>query len=154
MKMLMQSVALIGAAMVGLVPNVQAAKATQFPEVQGNAAAAQFVPKSIDTRPTKVVVLLAGDPVSLVQRNVGRPLSRAERDSVISQRRADHAAAIPEIQRRGGEVLGSFHSAMNGIKVSIAHSRLDSLRAIPGVVGITAVGIYKPNNSVSRRGGP
>ncbi len=136
---------------IGVVTGALAADPSRFQSlpIERDAKAPAFVPRSIDSTPTKVVVFLAGDDVATVQRKVGRPLTRTEKETVISTLSADHGAMRPAIEARGGRVMGSYQSAMNGIKVEIAKNRIDSLRSIPGVVDIKPVGIYQRNNTTS-----
>src|SRR5207302_3544464 len=91
----------------------------------------------------------SGDPVAVVQKNLGRELTRAERASVIAQRRAEHQGTRSTIERRGGKVLAHFQSALNGMKIEIARSEVARLRAIPGVIDVQAVGRYERLNAVS-----
>ena len=137
------------AAALGLGGGVQSAPLARFEQVPADVVTQRFVPRGLDSTPITVVVLLGGDPVAAVQAQVGRALSRSERETVINARRADHAAVTPLIERQGGVVLGHFQSALNGIKVSIARNQIAALRALPGVVAVKPVGIYAPNNAVS-----
>ena len=150
MKILVRNAALVAAASaLGFASSAQAATPGQFPEVQTNGSSLPFVPRSIDSRQTTVVVLLRGDPVAIVQKNVGRALTRAEKDTIIAALEADHDAVMPEIRRHGGQIVGAFHSALNGIKVKIGRNQLAALRSIPGVVDVKPVGIYEQSNAVS-----
>ncbi len=110
---------------------------------------APFVPRSLDSATTTVVVNLAGAPVAVVQKNAGRTLSRAEKDAIITARKSDQAAIRPDIEARGGHVVGAFQSALNGIKVTIARNQVAALKTIPGVVSVKPVGVYSPDNAVS-----
>lgn len=134
---------------LGLGANALAADPAQFANLLDRSTRPSFVPRTVDARPATVVVVLAGDDVATVQKQVGRPLSRSERQSVVAQLSGGHSAATPEIQRRGGQVLGHLHSALNGIKVSIPRNRIDTLRSIPGVVDVRMVGTYEPTNATS-----
>ena len=116
-------------------------------EVQGDTTV--LAPRSQGTQQTTVVVMLSGDPVAVVQTNVGRFLSESERGAVIAARAADAAAVVSQIQQLGGVVLSTFQSALNGVKVSIPADRVSALRTIPGVVGIKKVGYYERANATS-----
>ncbi len=108
-----------------------------------------FIPRSLDASPETVVVMLSGDPVALAQKHAGRPLTDGERSAVVSARKSDQAAVEPQIEKHGGQVLGDFQNAVNGIKVKIAKNRVGELRSIPGVVSVKPVGTYSLNNVVS-----
>ena len=46
-------------------------------------------------------------------------------------------------------IIGSYQSAMNGIKVRVPVDRLNSIRSIPGVTGIKLVSVYERDNATS-----
>lgn len=127
----------------------QAAAQADIQEVTGNTAATPVGPHSTNGAPVQVVVILRGDPVAVVQKNLGRELSRSERESVIAQRHAEHLGPRHEIERRGGKVLAHFHSALNGIKIEISRRQLPYLRSIPGVIDVQPIGNYERNNATS-----
>ena len=108
-----------------------------------------FVPRGTDTRPVTVVVLLAGDPVAVSQKNALGLLTRVQKDAIIAQRKAEQSGVQPQLEARGAKVLASYQNALNGIKVQIAQHLVDSLRTIPGVIGVKPVGVYEPSNTVS-----
>ena len=115
--------------------------------VEGNVPV--FTPRTVDSSPVQVMVLLAGEPVALVQKHAGRLLTRAEKDSVIAQRKAEQAVAQPQIESRGGKVVASLQSALNGLKVEIPQNQVNDLRSLPGVVDVKPVGTYEIDNTVS-----
>ena len=63
-----------------------------------------------------------------------------------AQRRAEQAAPQAAIEAAGGRVVGSFQSAMNGIKVRIPQNRISKLRKIPGVVDVKRVEHFTREN--------
>ena len=139
------------AALIGVLSVIACAAGAQdvdpFSEVQGDVSVG--APQLRDTAPTQVVVLLPGDPVALVQANAGRALSDSERRSIAVSLEASSAPIVSEIQALGGQVLNTFHSALNGIKVTIPANRVDLLRSIPGVVDVKRVGTYERLNATS-----
>lgn len=149
MKIFSRMVGLLtsAAALLGSAIGMPLMPAEPFQEIQGAVTKHDFVSRSSDTRLTTVIVLLAGEPVAAVQGRAGRKLSQGERDTIISARRADHASLRPHIERHGGHVIGGLHSALNGVKVSIARNRIAELRSLPGVIDIKIVGTYERNNS-------
>ena len=60
-----------------------------------------------------------------------------------------HASIESAIVARGGTVLNHFHSALNGIKVSIDQKELAGLSALPGVVRVLPVRPYKRSNTIA-----
>jgi minor extracellular serine protease Vpr len=119
-------------------------------------ASASKLPPGLDATPVTVVVLLAGEPVATAQEAAGRKLTRGEKDSVKGQRKNEQDAIRPQIEAAGGKILGTFQSAVNGIKVRIASNRIGALSAIPGVVGVKGVNRYERENAlgVPRVGAP
>ena len=133
---------------LGMTVGGQVAAQAEIQEITGNTMARPVGPHSLDSTPVQVVVILRGDPVAVVQKNVGRELTRGERESVIAQRHAEHQGPRSEIERRGGKVLAHLHSALNGIKIEIPRRQLAHLRTIPGVIDVQAVGNYDRNNTI------
>jgi len=152
------SFALAGTAAIaalGIAAQVSAAGPIQRVD-KSLIASVTNLPPGLDTTPVTVVVLLAGEPVATVQETAGRKLSRGEKDSVKGQRKNEQAAIRPQIEAAGGKILGTFQSAVNGIKVRIASNRIGALSAIPGVVGVKGVNRYERENviGVPRVGSP
>ncbi|HQR12522.1 MAG TPA: S8 family serine peptidase [Casimicrobiaceae bacterium] len=139
----------VAAATLGVAFGVHAQSRDAIQSIAERATVSPVGHRSVNGGQKTVVVLLAGDSVAAVQARAGRPLSQAERDTIRSARTADQAGIKAAIERRGGKVLGSFQSAMNGIKVSIPQNRLQELRSLPGVVGIKLVGTYDRDNTNS-----
>ncbi|CAM4063537.1 S8 family peptidase [Roseateles saccharophilus] len=106
-----------------------------------------FVQRGNDTQPTTVMVMLSGDSVVKMEKRFGRRLERSERESVASARRAEQDTVRPHIERLGGKVLARLQHALNGIKVQIPRNRINSLRHLPGVVDVKAVGNYNRLNT-------
>ena len=123
---------------------------SRFQRVQLPAQlATKAVPRSMDRTPVTVVAILAGPSVANVQEAAGRKLSRAERLSIKADRRGEQSGKRAQIEAAGGRVVGSFQSAVNGLKVRIPHNQIESLRQIPGVVNVLRVGVYTHENAVS-----
>ena len=125
----------------------QGAERERFTPVatQGEIAA-RIAPRSLDATPVLVVAFLAGESVADVQLRTGRELSRTEKNAVKAQRRAEQAAPRVAIEAAGGRVVGSFQSALNGIKVRIPQNRISELRKIRGVVEVKRVNIFTREN--------
>src|SRR5436190_14220500 len=102
--------------------------------------AVKTVPQSLDRTPVTVVAILEGPSVANAQESAGRRLSRTERLAIKTQRRSEQSGKRAQIEAVGGRVVGSFQSAVNGIKVRIPHNQIESLRQVPGVVKVLRVG--------------
>lgn len=120
----------------------------EFTAVQGLATDAAL-PRLQANKMITVVAILAGDPVAVVQRNVGRPLSNTEVRQVIADRTLDSRVAMAQIrQQLGVDAISTFHSALNGVKLRIPANKLATLKAIPGVIDVQRVGTYERTNAV------
>jgi minor extracellular serine protease Vpr len=97
-----------------------------------------------------VVLTIAGDPVGVVRgRAPGKRLEIAESDSVERDLRATQDALTPAIRARGALVLATYQHAINGIKVRTTQDQIAALAALPGVVAVKPVGLYRPTNATS-----
>ena len=105
---------------------------------------------SLAKQPVTVFLKMAGDPVAVVRgRAPGKRLSEAERRSVADSLRQEQDKLAPMIEGMGGTVVAKLQHAVNGIKVRTTRDQLAAMAALPGVVGIKPVLIYKPVNAVS-----
>jgi subtilisin family serine protease len=96
-----------------------------------------------------VVAALGGEPVALAQEAAARKLTRAEKDRVKNQRRGEQAVVRPSIEALGAEVLGTYQSVVNGIKVRIPRRQLAALMQVPGVVSVKSVAVHHPANATA-----
>jgi subtilisin family serine protease len=104
------------------------------------------VPRAADPAAMTVVAVLDGPSVADLQAAAARKLTRAEKAAIKAQRIAEQAAPRARIEAAGGAVIGSFQSALNGLKVRIPRDRIAALRAIPGVVDVKRVVTYSHDN--------
>jgi|KBSSwiStaDraftv2_1062776.scaffolds.fasta_scaffold42785_1 subtilisin family serine protease len=144
MKLSLVRIAVVGALAVTAVA-VSAAGPVQRVD---RSTSVTKLPPGLDSTPVTVVVLLSGDPVAVVQETAGRKLDRAEKDAVKAARKNDQNAVMSQITAAGGKVLGTFQSALNGVKVQIASNKVNALRDIPGVVGVKSVNRYERSNVI------
>ena len=129
-----------------------ASGADRFTRLGGDEAASlssfrpSVLPLGLGNAPVTVVVEVAGDPVAVVNAKAAAPLSRDEKEGVKSRLRASQAPIEDAVRARGGTVLGRFQSAYNGVKVRIASDRVAELAALPGVVAVHPLRLYRPAN--------
>ena len=136
-------------AIAALAVAVQVSAAGPITRVdQSVIAKANKLPPGLDTTPVTVVVVLSGDPVATVQETAGRRLSRDEKDGVKYQRKNEQDALRSQIVAAGGKIVGTFQSAVNGIKVQIPSNKIGALRQIVGVVDVKGVNTYQRQNVV------
>ena len=134
---------LAAAAVLGSLPGMVSFAAEPFQPILDDTTA--YSPRGNGS--TTVIVILAGESVAVVQKNMGRKLTDGERKTIIGARYSDHEALRSRIEGQGGTVLAHLHSALNGIKIKIAKNRLAALRRIPGVIDIMVVGTYERVNT-------
>ncbi|MGH2356955.1 MAG: S8 family serine peptidase, partial [Candidatus Limnocylindria bacterium] len=111
----------------------------------------QVLPAALDdARIVTVMVELAGDPVAVVEsRAPNRELTKAERDAIKAQLRAQQDAITGGITAQGGVVLAQLQSAYNGIKVQIGRSQVAALASLPNVVAIRGLAEHTIGNASS-----
>jgi len=90
-------------------------------------------------RQITVMVQASGRPISLVQAHAGHPLSMGRWNSVRNDLRGEQTQIAGGVRALGGKVGNSYQAAYNGMKVTIAASKLGALRNIPNVVGVHAI---------------
>ncbi|HEY0195082.1 MAG TPA: S8 family serine peptidase, partial [Kofleriaceae bacterium] len=131
-------------------PSTAAPQAGRFTPVTTQGAIQSTVtPRSMDKTPVTVVVMLSGPSVADVQTVQNRRLTRSEKDQVKADRIAEQAAPTIAIAQAGGQIITSFQSAFNGIKVTIPRTQVAALKRIPGVTGVKSVARYTTDNVVS-----
>jgi minor extracellular serine protease Vpr len=118
-------------------------------EVGGGSVADSFVPRSLSSEPTTVVVQLRGKSIAQAQADAGRKLTGSEKNQIKGQLKASQDALVPQIQAAGGTVLAQFQGALNGIKVQIAGSKQSQLATLRGVDGLLPVHDDVLENAVS-----
>ena len=134
-----------GAARPGPVAPAQAGKFTPV-----------NVPLGVSNKPQTVIVQLAGDPVTVSDANSAAPFTQGQWDSHRDQLKSEQAPVTSQIRQLGGQVLGTYQLAYNGIKVRIAANKAEALESVPSVVAVHPVDIVKPDNvhGVPLVGGP
>jgi len=105
-----------------------------------------WMPLGVSKEPVTVVVQLAGDSVAEQQGNAGRKLERGEKDRIKGQLRSQQDGLRGSIESLGGTVVAHYQAAYNGIKVRIAHDRVNELAALPGVVAVRPLQLMNPDN--------
>jgi minor extracellular serine protease Vpr len=140
---------LVAVALVALIPlsaTAQSSGRHAFQRATGKVIAGG----PLAERPQTVVLKMAGDPVAVVRsRTPGKQLAEAQRQSIERDLRSKQDAIVPAIQAMGGQVLGQFQHALNGIKVRGTPDQIKSFAALPGVVQVKAVRTYHLDNAHS-----
>jgi subtilisin family serine protease len=106
----------------------------------------QWTPVGLRDAETTVVVQLAGDPVTVREGEADRKFSKDEKRAVKDELRGKQDGLRGEIAKLNGKVLADYQVAYNGIKVRIDRSKLNDLRALPGVTGVHGIQRVVPDN--------
>ena len=104
------------------------------------------VPLGISNRPTTVVVQLAGDPVTVVDADAAAPLTDGEKQQLRSQLKSKQGPVAQQVQSLGGQVLASYQSSYDGLKVRIRARDARSLASLPGVVAVHPLQLMERSN--------
>jgi minor extracellular serine protease Vpr len=108
------------------------------------------VPLGLDNTPVKVMVEVAGEPITVVQAQTPeRKLSRDERQQLRESLRGQQAPVRSQVEALGGRVLREYQSAYNGFAVHIARKQVAALAQIPGVVGVHPLRVMKPTTTLA-----
>ncbi len=105
-----------------------------------------FTPLGISNQPTTVVVQLAGDPVTVVDGDSATPLTDEQKQQLRSQLKSKQGPVAQQVQSLGGQVLASYQSSYDGLKVRIRASQASSLSSLPGVVAVHPLQLMEPSN--------
>jgi subtilisin family serine protease len=145
------SSAAIALALLGAGQAVAQSAATRFHEYDGaQTADASRLLSARASQMVKVVVVMSES--SVAQARTLSPtlkLSRQERDSVIERVRVEQRNLRPQVEERGGRVLEHFHGAVNGMKIEVHPSNIQSIAALPGVVRVLPVMRHTRDNSTT-----
>src|SRR5215475_10086494 len=109
-------------------------------------ATVNHLPLGMTNAPVTIMLQMAGDPVTVADANAATPLTSSQRASHQAQLRGQQSTAATRIRALGGQVLGTYQAAYNGIKVRIAGNKVDALRSIPNVVGVHRIQLMTPDN--------
>ncbi|MGZ5031888.1 MAG: S8 family serine peptidase [Usitatibacter sp.] len=122
-----------------------AARPHPLPET-GALIAPVITPLGVGNQMTTVVLKLTGDTVAEQQGNAGRRFSRDEKDQIKGQLKGQQDSLRGAIEGLGGQVLATYQSSYNGIKVRISRDKAAQLATLPGVVAVRPLLLMKPSN--------
>ena len=95
-----------------------------------------WTPYAVGDTPVTVMVKVQGNPVALQQAAAGRKLSASEKQAIKAQLRSQQSSIVAGAQALGGQVLGTYQSAYNGVKVRISRDKVQHLASMAGVVSV------------------
>ena len=105
-----------------------------------------WIPLGVGKQDVTLVVQMSGATVAEQQGNAGRRLSRSEKDQIKQQLKGAQDKLRGSIQSLGGNVLANYEVAYNGMKVRIGRDKVAALAAMPGVIGVHPVRLFRPTN--------
>ncbi len=103
-------------------------------------------PLGIGNQSTTVVVQLSADPVTVVDADAATPLTDPQKQQLRSQLKSKQAPVVQGVQSLGGEVLASYQSSYDGLKVRIPANQAKSLSTLPGVIAVHPLQLMAPSN--------
>jgi minor extracellular serine protease Vpr len=104
------------------------------------------LPLGVSNAMTTVMVQMAGDPVTVTDADAATPLTSSQKQTQRDQLRAAQVPAEQRVRDLGGNVVGNYQSAYNGIKVRIPAKSANALLDIPNVVAVHPVQTMTPDN--------
>ncbi len=123
-----------------------AAAPTPIPAPDPGDFTPAVMPLGLSNQPTTVVVQLAADPITVVDADSTTPLTDGQKQQLRSQLRSQQAPVAQQVQSLGGQVLASYQSSYDGLKVRIRADQARSLSTLPGVVGVHPLQVMEPSN--------
>src|SRR5690242_16734557 len=106
----------------------------------------KHLPLGLSNTLTTVMVQMTGDPVTVTDADAAAPLTSSQKQTQRNQLRAAQVPAEQRIRELGGNVVGNYQSAYNGIKVRIPAKSANALLDIPNVVAVHPVQTMTPDN--------
>jgi subtilisin family serine protease len=120
----------------------------------------QLLPYMIDkNRQLDVMVELADQPVAALVGDAtdnGTTATKGQRDTWRGQIKANQTPVVDGVRRNGGVVVSQMQDAYNGVHAHVSAGSVAAIEALPGVVGVHLVPVYKPalTHSVPYVGAP
>jgi minor extracellular serine protease Vpr len=131
---------------------------SRFGRITPRAIKPVFKPLGLSHKPVKVMVELAGDPITVVQAKLpdAGKLSSLQRQQVRASLSLGQRGLQSQIESLGGRVLHSYQNSYNGLTVQVPAERIAALTALPGVVKVHPVRLMKRGltNAVPLVGAP
>jgi subtilisin family serine protease len=127
------------------------ARTGAVPEMVLSEIDPQVLPNALDdSRAVTVMLEMSGDPVAVVEgEQPDDELTRAERNGIRDQLKAQQDAIRGQIAAEGGQVLSQLQFAYNGIKVTVPRDAVPALAALPNVVAVRGIQVVERDNATS-----
>jgi minor extracellular serine protease Vpr len=97
-----------------------------------------------------VIVQLTGAPVeqqAADQRAKGNDLTKSQKDAIRADLKGRQDALRAQIQAAGGQVIGDYQDAYNGMTVRIARNNAPKLAGLTGVAAVRPSRVIRPDNT-------
>ena len=131
---------------------------SRFGRIAPRAIKPAFKPLGLSHKPVKVMVELAGDPITVVQAKLpdAGKLSSLQKRQVRASLSLGQRGLQAQIESLGGTVLRSYQNSYNGLAVRLPAERIAALKALPGVVNVHPVRLMRRGltNAVPLVGAP
>jgi minor extracellular serine protease Vpr len=96
-----------------------------------------------------VILELVGAPVAKQeadQKEKGKDLTNSEKNAIRDDLKNKQDAIAGQIQAAGGQIIGNFQDAYNGIAVRISRQNAPKLASLSGVTAVRVSRTYRPDN--------
>lgn len=101
-------------------------------------------------RPVKMLVVMSAPSVADARAaSATHSVTSTERAAVVQRVRSQHDAVRGSLEGRGAKVLQQYHGAINGMKVNVKPSQIESIKALPGVLKVVPVPVHQRDNAMS-----
>ena len=110
------------------------------------AQIAKWLPASMQNRQLTVALRMSGDPVAVADAKSGDKLTKAQKDAIRSDLLGKQNAIAKSVGKAGGTIVGQMADAYNGMLVQTTVGSVPALAQLPGVVSVTAVKKFLPDN--------
>jgi minor extracellular serine protease Vpr len=108
----------------------------RFHKIAERTVSGKYVQGLHPDRMVTVMVQAAGRPITLAQAHAGHGLSISRQNAIRSALKAQQAPIAAAVRALGGTVGNRYQAAYNGMKVTVAASKLGALHNIPNVIGV------------------
>jgi subtilisin family serine protease len=115
-----------------------AAKRPDFHRVAKQQVSGKNI-KALSNKPVQVMVQVKGDPIVVADAKSDRNLTRVQKNQVRATLKTRQSSVATQVRALGGKVGATYQAAYNGLRVTVAASKVDALRSIPNVVGVHAL---------------
>jgi len=124
----------------------------RFGPVSSDGAKTNWLPASMSNKVVSAMVKMTGDPVAVAvadARKQGKNLSNADQAALRASLKSKQDGIAKGLEQAGATVVGQTQDAYNGVLVHAPESALPAIAALPGVTGVSRLGLETVPNNVN-----